>query len=247
MNKEEFQKIEKLYHYTSIDSALKILFYNSLKFGELKRMNDINEAYRNVFYPQGINLEMVNEELAKYRQISLTRDNSPRRGYYIPAMWGHYAQKGMGVCLVFDKKELLSALTSDMKSGDIEYEDNYDGSILIQNQDIEVFFERYMKELFFIKTSDWSYEQEFRILTKTDSLKPLYLPLKNSIIAIIMNYAEDVDYRDKVFDSLKVKLFKQIFPKIPILDLGVWGEKPNLCDERGDNWETEEANIIDMI
>lgn len=86
-------------------------------------MNDINKTDRSIFYVEDIDLETVDNELSKYRQISFTKDNAHRSGYAIPAMWAHYAERDYGVCLVFDKTKLLSLLSSDMESSDIKYED----------------------------------------------------------------------------------------------------------------------------
>ena len=41
--KEKFEKTEKLYHFTSFDTALKIIESNRLRFGRLNNMNDIHE------------------------------------------------------------------------------------------------------------------------------------------------------------------------------------------------------------
>ena len=40
---------EYLFHYTSIDKAIKIIASNTLLFGKIETMNDINESYRCVF------------------------------------------------------------------------------------------------------------------------------------------------------------------------------------------------------
>ena len=49
MDKEEFSKIEKLYHYTNMSSLTKILKMKSLLYGKLPRMNDINERQKEVY------------------------------------------------------------------------------------------------------------------------------------------------------------------------------------------------------
>lgn len=39
----------------------------------------------------------------KFRQISLSKNKDNKPGFSIVPMWeGHYAQKGLGTCLVFD-------------------------------------------------------------------------------------------------------------------------------------------------
>ena len=41
-----FAETEKLYHYTSFESAIKILASHRLRYSQLKGLNDINESYR---------------------------------------------------------------------------------------------------------------------------------------------------------------------------------------------------------
>ena len=116
MEKDEFNKLEKLYHYTSFDSCIKILLSNTLLLGKLCDLNDINELYRPLFSKtlEGTDFDYVRKELGKYQQLSLTQDDKSidRLGFDIPAMWGHYADKGRGVCLVFNKAKLLKAKPS---------------------------------------------------------------------------------------------------------------------------------------
>ena len=41
--------MEKLYHFTSFDTAMKIIESNRLRFGRLNNMNDIHESDKIVF------------------------------------------------------------------------------------------------------------------------------------------------------------------------------------------------------
>ena len=112
--REEFKSINKLYHFTKFDTAIKILGSHNLKFGRLHNMNDIHEndklSYVNlqgntIQSFQSEILEVIDVEMAKFRQISLTIDDEePKKfGFDLHQMWGLYADKGQGVCLVFDK------------------------------------------------------------------------------------------------------------------------------------------------
>ena len=74
MDKETFQKTERLYHYTSVCSAMKIIASGTLKFGNLKQMNDINEVYRQIFYGKDVDPKDIEQELNRYGQISLVCD-----------------------------------------------------------------------------------------------------------------------------------------------------------------------------
>ena len=115
--KEQFEQTEKLYHFTSFDTAMKIIESNRLKFGRLNNMNDIHENDKIVFvdakgqpidkFPSDV-LDALHDEIYKYRQISLSIDSKDekKQGFDLHQMWGLYADKGEGVCLVFDQKEL---------------------------------------------------------------------------------------------------------------------------------------------
>ena len=235
MDGETFQRTEKIYHYTSISSAFKIIESNKLRFGELKKMNDINESYRPIFWKEELNIkpEDIEKELAKYRQISLIKDNVRQQGFNIPAMWAHYAKRGRGVCLVFDKKKLLSGLGKNMRRGKVKYKVKYDPSLIINESSAEFFFRKNAKDIFFTKTRDWSYEQEYRIVTRVDNNNEEYLRLGESIIAVIFCFAEDVDDNKSAFNSINVEIIKKIAPGLLLLELGGFLGKISLRDEQG--------------
>ena len=120
-----------LFHYTKFESALKIIASGSLKFGDFKNMNDIAEAYREVF---GMAEDaIINKVLAEYQLICLTQDRPSRRGFSIDSLWGHYAEKGNGVCLVFDKKilkrEIKAQFGRNAKMAKIKYVSDYVGTV----------------------------------------------------------------------------------------------------------------------
>ncbi len=225
MTKEDFKSIEKLYHYTKFNTSLCILESNALLFNHLRNMNDINELYRPLFYDR---LTPEIEKKAKqiiesYQQISLTRDFC-RMGFDIPAMWGHYGDKGTGVCLVFDKTKLLSNLSLDIHDDVVEYvTPNYSFSVSIKNNndEVEPFNDQELKDFFFKKTCDWSYEQEYRLIIKGDMINRYSLPLKDSLIAVIMHdaYLEDDNHVDNLSTNYNI-LTKKINESIIILEYG---------------------------
>lgn len=213
MTKDEFYKIEKLYHYTSFEKALGILQTNQLWFGYLKDLNDINELYRPMFYEKVTpEIEkMVQTELDKYQQLSLTRD-SCRYGFDIPAMWGHYGDKGNGVCFIFNKDKLLNSLSTDIYHDKVEYvRPDYSFSVFFRLKDnvIEPFTREDINEFFFKKTCDWSYEQEYRLLVKTDEKGRYKLPLNDSLIGIAIRDARIEDELHNVTTSDKYNKLKK--------------------------------------
>lgn len=236
MDKETFQKTQKLYHYTSICAAMKIIASKTLKFGKLQHMNDINEVYRGIFYAEDVDHAQIEQELNRYCQISLVNDNKPRSGYNIPAMWGHYAEKGNGVCLVFNKQKLVSCLGKDMRRRSIRYSKNYTGDIDVPRGDIENYFKTHASEIFFKKTADWRYEQEFRIVARQSGKEELKLDFKDSLMAVIFYFAQDVPHNQCVFDSVNVKVVEKMEPKLLVLECGNFLDENNLRDRDGNDW-----------
>lgn len=238
MNRCIFQSTTKLYHYTSIKNAKKILPAKRLKFGRLSKMNDINEVYRCLMFPHGlINIKQdYLRELDLYQQISLCRDY-PQRGFNIPSMWGHYAENGCGVCLVFDKRRLTNAAEKYCcQKGCIRYRNFYNPDIYCNTCTAQQFFEENAKELFFEKTRDWRYEQEYRIVARFNKDTEHYLNFGDSLMAIIMYFTEDRKHSDSIFGSTIVSEIAVFAPDTPILEYGLWDGAPTLRDRNGNDW-----------
>ena len=121
------KKEEHLYHYTSFEAAIKIVASKELLFSKMDALNDINEQSGPEIIGGKSESGLIKKVLKGYTQISLTMDyQHGRDGYDIPAMWGHYAQKGKGVCLVFQKEELLKAVkrrNTTLYSKEVDYFD----------------------------------------------------------------------------------------------------------------------------
>lgn len=243
MIRSEFQSIEKLYHYTNINAALKILTTQKLKFSPLTNLNDVNEFYRAIFYKKDDVTAEAERVLSNYQQISLTMDSANKKGFTIPPMWGHYADKNKGVCFAFDKEKLLSkANERKIMHGKVKYVPIHTGEICITQDRVANFFEDKRKDLFFKKSKAWTYEQEYRILLDAaqTNQQENYLDIDNSLIAIIAICAEDVSPSTSIFNSALLNGIQDKFPNIPILELSStfmgnslgW----NIRDRDGNEW-----------
>lgn len=219
-----------------MDKAIKIIASNTLLFGKLETMNDINESYRCVF-GNDETIQKAYVLLKRYQQLSFVADKLPRRGYDIPSMWGHYAERGYGVCLVFDRQLLTNCFSSDMIKGNVDYNTEYDSSIFIEGCDVERFFTDYNKQLFFTKTSDWANEQEFRVIVKSSNEMRMKMDFRNSLKAITLYFAEDVEKGESVFNSSNIDILTRLNPKIQLLELGYWNGIANLRNNNGDKIE----------
>lgn len=238
VDKERFKTIKKLYHYTSLSSAVKIIEGMSLKFGSLQRMNDINERYKRKYVSNKENdfcvtIKDLENELLNIKQISLTQDTKKHYGFDIPAMWGHYAERGEGVCFVFDKEKIINEVKNNKyKSSRILYKDTCNDIFYEDEYTVKDFFCNNLKSLFFTKTNDWSYEQEYRILNMEDSQSDLFLNVEDALVAIII-----CNIRDSLFvTTSKYKMLNSI-TNIPILEYSntnLWGMK--LVGADGHDW-----------
>ena len=233
MVKELFKQTEKLYHFTSFDTALKILDSKCLKFGKLSHMNDIHENDKIEFvdankksiepFPPDL-LETVHDEIHKYRQISLTAEseNEDKLGFNLHQMWGLYADKAEGVCLVFDKKELIKKLEEDVIFGRVSYDDTIESYYISFSEnphDVPCEIKEQAKDIFFHKRKEWEHEQEFRLLKRCPYFdREEYLRFDNALKFIILS-SKFCDI-DEVRYYNYVKTIKDFAKDIPVLIYG---------------------------
>ena len=264
--KKRFNSVEKLYHYTTFDSAIKILQSRTLLFGRLKDMNDINELYRPMvpdFNPNrqaGNNdrlYDNLDKETNRYQQISLTMDGR-RYGFDIPAMWGHYANKGKGMCLVFDKNNFVNRLKGEQKRhllyGKIIYTNDFSPTIICRTKaddSVIPLTKKEEKDLFFHKTKDWQYEQEYRVLIKSDSESREKLEFQDSLIAVVMHNAESVALDQTIFDSIEFKIIDKIVSSYtqvtPVLEHCMFFQETLLKTEEHTIWSSNPINDDNII
>ncbi len=227
---DTFRNTEKLYHFTSFDTALKIIESNRLRFGRLNNMNDIHENDKIVFTDannQPINefktdlLDVLYDEIYKYRQISFTADDeeSGKNGFDLHQMWGLYANKGEGICLVFDKQELQKSFEkSNYHHNRVNYDDTKDlESYVISNaQSYEEVLEEVknrISDIFFHKRKEWEHEQEYRLIKKCPNpTKEEYLFLGHALKFVILS--SRLLNNDKIRYSMNIKTIKEKVKKV---------------------------------
>lgn len=183
---------EYFYHYTSFESAVKIISSRTILFSEIKKLNDINESCGPTVLYSGLSKQEEEENdklLSKYIQVSLTKDTPKRKGFDIPAMWGHYATKGHGACLVLDINKLISSIDERyLYHREVVYSpiENPNDFLYDKNSCIPFveFIQESKDELFFHKTPDWSYEQEYRLIAISDEIRSI--DIVNSLVAVIL-------------------------------------------------------------
>ena len=256
--KEQFEKTEKLYHFTSFDTALKIIESNRLRYGRLNNMNDIHENDKIVLvdannhptdkFPSDV-LDELYDEIYKYRQISLTADDKEgdKDGFNLHQMWGLYADKGEGVCLIFDKKELEKGFGSAALHDRVSYDktvDSYFISLSNTADKVSVEIREHANEIFFHKRREWEHEQEYRLLRRCPlATREEYLFLGHALRFVILS--SRLHNLDEVLYFKKIKNIKDKIEKtekarnrgevgrIPVLVYGNGLLDYALCTEDG--------------
>lgn len=202
-----------LYHYTNLNSCIKILMSNSLLFGKLSELNDINELQHPLYFDDWSVSNAAHEEINRYQQISLTQDGD-RRGFDIPAMWGHYSDKGNGVCIIFDKEKLINVLPPNIYKGPVSYVKDFAPDIILQSNsgNIIPFSREEIEDYFFKKSNDWAYEQEYRILLRIESKdnNRRKLELKDAVVGIVMHRDNNCDPNDSIFNSNTCRILRNL-------------------------------------
>lgn len=222
-----FDNFEPLYHFTSFESAIKILATKKLRFGKMCRMNDPNESFRPLFIQSEIitedaytQLAQLNDELEHYQQISFACDSKKLCGFQLQNMWGNYADSGNGVCLVFDRGIIVKGL-NHRNYGNIKYSKNYDPSIMLsyvsETDSPKVYIQSHMRSLFFCKSIEWQWEQEFRIVKRFDSTGDNYLDLRSywekALKCVIFVFAQDISKDLNAFDASSFIAISKLVPE----------------------------------
>jgi hypothetical protein len=134
-------------------------------------------------------------------------DRNALRGYAHPALWAHYAGGHTGVCLRFDRSALDSCMRAQLSSygllfeGAVEYRLELSSTAQATGLDVEQihefgldavvtrYIERYQRELFFEKHSDWASEAEYRWVFVNPEPSPVYLDVSDAITGIVLGDA----------------------------------------------------------
>lgn len=182
-------RYKKLYHYTSFDTFLKIYYSKKLKFGAAVNMNDLMEANKWILSQKRSQLPLffaLKDTIASYKQISFTMDyDSMLKGCMSNSMWYHYGDKRNGVCIEFDFDKLKEKLPKNAKHNIVSYRYLMQNNIILPASvetinEVEAFVEQNVKKLFFTKTKEWKYENEYRIVCQNQD----YLNIDKTISAV---------------------------------------------------------------
>ena len=229
--RERFAKMTRLYHFTSFESACKIVKGKRLRFGKLSQMNDLVESNKMVFQrvvfggldEDNLNGLYAEKEMHKYQQISFAQDryvdDRIYEGFNLHPMWGLYADKGNGVCLVFDKKKLKFA--DGDYANDVDYWDMVLPDFGFRNRSkagLKAEIWRRRDEIFFRKRKEWVYEQEYRVIRRAkNEWEDNYLDVSDALSFVILCRDDSLWEGDSIWGGLHYMELKDIDKKLPIL------------------------------
>jgi hypothetical protein len=220
----------KLYHFTSFAAACKIIESGRMRFGKQYRMNDLLESNKIAFghvlskeIMKQYNEFYAEDEMHRYQQISFTQDRDYNDlsflGFDLHTMWGLYADRGAGVCLVLDKEKL--ALKEGDYAKNVEYYDLIPTNYGFHNKSktgIRSEIWRRRDEIFFLKRKEWEYEQEYRIIRRAnDERDDEYLDISKALSFVIICKDYSVDGFESIWDGDYYQDLKYLNRKLPVL------------------------------
>lgn len=202
-------RFKRLYHFTSFETFVKIWLSSKLLFGNVKKVNDLQEADFpvNAKNPQQwAVMQKFLEQRLGYKQISLTMDyDTYIWGCMSTQMWAYYADKGQGICIQLDYNKLSIPPTAF--HAPVKYR-NYTNGVDLDPKistlrDIKRFIKRKKSKIFFTKQFTWKGENEYRIVSDTDD----FLDITDAISCIYVTNTESANF------EILVKLINN---KVPI-------------------------------
>ena len=202
-----------LYHFTTFESAVKIVSSQKLLFSRACRKNDIAEVYKEII--GNMDNDAIQKALEEYQYLSFITNSESGKGFEQDALWGYYAEKGFGVCLAFDRVKLVGLFSSIYPNmgwhDNISYNPNCTNAHFIdcnEGDDAHQLIASKRKELFFEKSIDWKHESEYRLLIK--SPKEESIDITDSLLGVII--CDHCSKKDKlsITDTIQYKVFSKL-------------------------------------
>ncbi len=236
-----------MYHFTSFDSFLKIWAGKTLKLSPQSGLNDMNEVSK--FYWREYNsynttkaedsLEELRKEVEKYKQLSFVKETDDLKNPFKsipscmnPVMWGHYGDSGKGVCIRIDISKIK--FPKNIFRRNVMYKKDITPPAL-NRLDIPKFVTSNRKSFFFTKTRDWSYEKEYRVVSKEEEYLDIHNAISEVIITSLFGLTDSFKDNGGIRSTLYNSVLEPMIPnKINILEFcsnGING--PSLIDRSG--------------
>lgn len=228
-------EIKRLFNYTKINKdTIYSILNNTIWLSHTKAFNDPVDPY--------IKIEKYFDEiLNKIKVACLTTKNDNT------LMWSHYADKHQGICIeyditsIFNKKNYILKkvnYNSQLKNDSII---NYTNTVDSNNNILHnVVFDEdrsisYIVDAFTIKSKEWVYEDEYRILYYDESNSNngllLNLPIKSICFGVntsesdkklVCNIINMINKRNRKSNYKKIKVYQAKFDKEKLFSINIF-------------------------
>jgi hypothetical protein len=196
--KQFMRSSDSMYHYTSFDTALKILDGGTLKFNNISNQTDPNETMKNnlsTHFASGDNINTVTEDVNKFGEIV---DNYVKHHQCICFSTNTQVVNSVNVTklesiikMVNEKYSIQGIDKSHYKAKPgyekhrmwEKYANNFAGICLIFDKNEESKLLDQIDETYFHKHLDFRDENEFRFLINSENTE--YLDISNALVGII--------------------------------------------------------------
>lgn len=192
------EEIKYLYKYMSLDTFVSMLGNNTFRMNTIVSQNDTSETFvlDNMLF-EGLEEENeYNRLIADQRKVLISSFCQSKDD---PVMWRLYGDNSRGVCVEFENLQNL-----DIKH--IKYVDQIrelpmikDFAQKMKNNGIRFYFDQIDKIKYYVKSSNFKYEKELRLVYECDENKLEYTKYGNTICV----------YRDFEYDKT-CKCYKDI-------------------------------------
>lgn len=199
--REEFELNESIFgaknllsHYTNFANLCSIISTMTLKVSSFARANDIGEIESNISCilnnSKAKEVESYIENHCGYISFSTNKGaDTPctnlKYGHLIPCLWGIYADKSQGACIVIDEEALIEENKNVLSRAawhkfiDISYTRFQNLKLTYSKDSPENIVHAMSQHILGTKHSSWSQEQERRFV---GAKLPQTLSLKNGVI-----------------------------------------------------------------
>lgn len=193
MNKEKHNISEDwIFKYGDCNHFNNVLIKNTIPYSIFSSLNDPYEATHidELLYTEGSFPENHKKSIDKTNEIRDFINNHKISCFSHtpsePLMWSHYANKHNGFCYCFDKNELINSQQIS-HHGNVIYSSQFPQLYFEDKNTSSDHLENQICKVMLTKSLHWAYEQEYRLIMKTDYPPVCAVPFNpNSLKAIII-------------------------------------------------------------
>ena len=168
-DKEEEEKPSYLCKYVSLGTYMNMLKNRTFRINSITSMNDTSESF---FLGEFLcNVYQSKEE--RYKETIKNHNTfitSLSKLYDSALMWRLYGDNGKGVCLVFDVKSAKAKPILYIGRKVSRYQQLRTAIRNLNNKGINIFIHDIESQRFYVKSDQFDYEKEYRLLHSSDNI-----------------------------------------------------------------------------